>query len=60
MNCGTRACDEAALGPTYRPSVACLEASGHAEIRDRTGDLQIFGLTLSQLSYRGSCVLANP
>ncbi len=25
----------------------------HAETRDRTGDLQIFGLTLSQLSYRG-------
>ena len=28
-------------------------ADGHAETRDRTGDLQIFGLTLSQLSYRG-------
>ena len=26
----------------------------YAEIRDRTGDLQIFSLTLSQLSYRGS------
>ena len=26
---------------------------GNAETRDRTGDLQIFGLTLSQLSYRG-------
>ena len=26
---------------------------GHAETRDRTGDLQIFSLTLSQLSYRG-------
>ena len=25
-----------------------------AETRDRTGDLQIFGLTLSQLSYRGN------
>ena len=25
----------------------------HAETRDRTGDLQIFSLTLSQLSYRG-------
>ena len=24
-----------------------------AETRDRTGDLQIFGLTPSQLSYRG-------
>ena len=28
---------------------------GHAETRDRTGDLQIFSLTLSQLSYRGFC-----
>ena len=27
----------------------------NAETRDRTGDLQIFSLTLSQLSYRGSC-----
>ena len=27
----------------------------NAETRDRTGDLQIFGLTLSQLSYRGAC-----
>ena len=25
----------------------------HAETRDRAGDLQIFSLTLSQLSYRG-------
>ena len=25
----------------------------HAETRDRSGDLQIFSLTLSQLSYRG-------
>ena len=25
----------------------------HAATRDRAGDLQIFGLTLSQLSYRG-------
>ena len=25
----------------------------HAKTRDRTGDLQIFSLTLSQLSYRG-------
>ena len=30
--------------------------SNNAETRDRTGDLQIFGLTLSQLSYRGRCV----
>ncbi len=27
----------------------------YAETRDRTGDLQIFSLTLSQLSYRGIC-----
>ena len=27
---------------------------GNAETQDRTGDLQIFSLTLSQLSYRGS------
>ena len=26
---------------------------GNAETQDRTGDLQIFGLTLSRLSYRG-------
>ena len=31
----------------------------HAETRDRTGDLQIFSLTLSQLSYRGSDALAQ-
>ena len=30
-----------------------------AETQDRTGDLQIFSLTLSQLSYRGSCEFAN-
>ena len=32
----------------------------YAETRDRAGDLQIFSLTLSQLSYRGlaSVVLA--
>ena len=29
----------------------------HAETRDRTGDLQIFSLTLSQLSYRGSGIM---
>ena len=27
----------------------------NAKTRDRAGDLQIFSLTLSQLSYRGSC-----
>ena len=34
----------------------CLEniaSTNNAETRDRTGDLQIFSLTLSQLSYRG-------
>ena len=31
------------------------ENSIDAETRDRTGDLQIFSLTLSQLSYRGDC-----
>ena len=31
----------------------------NAETRDRTGDLQIFGLTLSQLSYRGLASVAN-
>ena len=35
----------AALAPDARKQ--------NAETRDRTGDLQIFGLTLSQLSYRG-------
>ena len=30
----------------------------HAETRDRTGDLQIFSLTLSQLSCRGLCYKA--
>ena len=30
----------------------------HAETRDRTGDLQIFSLTLSQLSYRGRSGMA--
>jgi hypothetical protein len=30
-----------------------------AETRDRTGDLQIFSLTLSQLSYRGFDIVAG-
>ena len=30
-----------------------LSVQVFAETRDRTGDLQIFSLTLSQLSYRG-------
>ena len=41
------------------PTVLCdlhqfrPQPRSHAETRDRTGDLQIFSLTLSQLSYRG-------
>ena len=30
-----------------------VDKKAYAETRDRTGDLQIFSLTLSQLSYRG-------
>ena len=30
-----------------------MSSTNSAETRDRTGDLQIFSLTLSQLSYRG-------
>ena len=41
---------------TSRPPLvsrfACLRQT-NAKTRDRTGDLQIFSLTLSQLSYRG-------
>ena len=33
--------------------IARLFSKSYAETRDRTGDLQIFNLTLSQLSYRG-------
>ena len=33
-------------------SVGMTVDMGNAETRDRTGDLQIFSLTLSQLSYR--------
>ena len=40
-----------------RLSIA-VSAKQHAETRDRTGDLQIFSLTLSQLSYRGLIELA--
>ena len=32
----------------------------NAETRDRTGDLQIFSLTLSQLSYRGCVLYVKP
>ena len=38
--------------PTVRPYTT---ANKSAETRDQTGDLQIFSLTLSQLSYRGYC-----
>ena len=36
-------------------ALAMLSFQPDAETRDRTGDLQIFGLMLSQLSYRGRC-----
>ena len=36
-------------------TTAARKTAYNAETRDRTGDLQIFGLTLSQLSYRGCC-----
>ena len=46
------------------PVVLALQAAhitrqrrSFAETRDRAGDLQIFSLTLSQLSYRGSCAI---
>ena len=42
-----------AIGPSSKLRLG--GPTGNAETRDRTGDLQIFGLTLSQLSYRGSC-----
>ena len=43
---------------TLAPNASCLaKTQRYAETRDRTGDLQIFGLTLSQLSYRGSLSL---
>ena len=35
------------------PGLAQDITNANAETRDRTGDFQIFGLTLSQLSYRG-------
>ena len=37
------------------PIQSTLQLCSCAETRDRTGDLQIFSLTLSQLSYRGFC-----
>ena len=49
-------------GRTYKRVMQCGTAQAFtecwcapaAETQDRTGDLQIFGLTLSQLSYRGT------
>ena len=44
------------LGRTYVCSTSWVplpQLKRNAETRDRTEDLQIFGLTLSQLSYRG-------
>ncbi len=38
----------------YRSLATCVQGTSNAETRDRTGDLHIFSLTLSQLSYRGS------
>ena len=38
-----------------RSCPALCRTLNDAETRVRTGDLQIFGLTLSQLSYRGRC-----
>ena len=35
-----------------------IKGSKYAETRDRAGDLQIFSLTLSQLSYRGHAAVA--
>ena len=35
------------------PALLKSKMPRNAETRDRTGDLQIFSLTLSQLSYRG-------
>ena len=42
------------LALTQPHALAAQEFQNNAETRDRTGDLQIFSLTLSQLSYRGS------
>ena len=39
-----------AFAATFRKKIP----ANNAETRDRTGDFQIFSLTLSQLSYRGS------
>ena len=44
------------MGPCLSSKILFIlltRGTGHAETRDRTGVLQIFSLTLSQLSYRG-------
>ena len=56
-DCGTLA--QASDLESESPSTSSLLPEGcqNAETRDRTGDLQIFSLTLSQLSYRGGWTL---
>ena len=44
---------EVCVARSSHAPVALVYVKNHAETRDRTGDLQVFGLTLSQLSYRG-------
>ena len=41
----------------HRGTTRQWQCKGNAETRDRTGYLQIFSVTLSQLSYRGRCIL---
>ena len=46
--------------PPHAPLPCCYAPTmTNAETRDRTGDLQIFSLTLSQLSYRGAACATN-
>ena len=52
LNPGPSAC-EADVIPLHHVPLLTSEPKKNAETRDRTGDLQIFSLTLSQLSYRG-------
>ena len=49
----------ASVGGALVADVAPSNVTTYAETRDRTGDLQIFSLTLSQLSYRGSWRCGN-
>ena len=55
---------QSGVPPTMRKKSAMeglqnAPTKNYAETRDRTGDLQIFGLTLSQLSYRGFMQIAQ-